>query len=608
MAQTGYTPIKIYYSATPSAAPTAGNLANGELAINAFDGKLFYKDSSGVVQTIASKAAVINVSSISFGGTGLTPSTSSTGAVTVAGTLVPSNGGTGVSTTPSNGQLLIGNGTNYSVANLTAGSNISITNSPGGITIAATASGGTVTSVSGTGTVNGITLTGTVTSSGSLTLGGTLSGVSLTTQVSGTLPLANGGTGQTSAQAAMNSLAGAVTSGQYLRGNGTNVVMSAIQAADVPTLNQNTTGTASNVTGTVAVANGGTGATTLTANNVILGNGTSAVQFVAPGTAGNVLTSDGTTWTSSAAAASLTGITQSASPFETALGFDAGLNNTGTDGTFIGYYAGRAYTSGISNTAIGTRSSVTGTTGSYNTTVGAYSQGSSTGQLNCAFGWNSLNQSTSAYENAAYGARSIQQITTGFRNTACGYAALQFMDTGSLNTAIGYLAGQNVGSGTQNTLIGSSAGTNIATGSNNTVIGYNAAATSSSVSNEITLGNSSIATLRCQVTTITSLSDARDKTNISDLPAGLTFVKALRPVAFDWNMRDGAKVGEADTGFIAQDLQSAQESTGVNIPGLVYANNPDRLEAGYGKLIPVLVKAIQELSAEVERLKAQGAK
>lgn len=58
--------------------------------------------------------------------------------------------------------------------------------------------GGTVTSVSGTGAVNGITLTGTVTSTGSLTLGGTLSGVSLTTQVSGTLPVANGGTGITS--------------------------------------------------------------------------------------------------------------------------------------------------------------------------------------------------------------------------------------------------------------------------------------------------------------------------------------------------------------------------------------------------------------------------
>ena len=54
----------------------------------------------------------------------------------------------------------------------------------------------------------------------------------------------------------------------------------------------------------VGVANGGTGRATLTANNVLLGNGTTAVQFVAPGTNGNVLTSNGTTWSSTAPAAS----------------------------------------------------------------------------------------------------------------------------------------------------------------------------------------------------------------------------------------------------------------------------------------------------------------
>ena len=59
-------------------------------------------------------------------------------------------------------------------------------------------------------------------------------------------------------------------------------------------------------TGLVAVSSGGTGATTLTANNVILGNGTSAVQFVAPGSSGNVLTSNGTTWTSAALSAGFT--------------------------------------------------------------------------------------------------------------------------------------------------------------------------------------------------------------------------------------------------------------------------------------------------------------
>jgi hypothetical protein len=61
---------------------------------------------------------------------------------------------------------------------------------------------------------------------------------------------------------------------------------------------------ATGVTGTLPVANGGTGATTITANSVVLGNGTSAVQTVAPGTSGNILTSNGTTWQSTAPAAS----------------------------------------------------------------------------------------------------------------------------------------------------------------------------------------------------------------------------------------------------------------------------------------------------------------
>lgn len=122
--------------------------------------------------------------------------------------------------------------------------------------------------------------------------------------VTGVVAVANGGSGQTTAQAAMNTFAGAVTSGQYLRGNGTNVVMSAIQPADVPTLNQNTTGTAANVTGVVAIANGGTGQTTQTAafdalaptttkGDLIVDNGTNNVRL-AVGLDTYVLTADST--------------------------------------------------------------------------------------------------------------------------------------------------------------------------------------------------------------------------------------------------------------------------------------------------------------------------
>jgi hypothetical protein len=93
----------------------------------------------------------------------------------------------------------------------------------------------------------------------------------LTTDVTGTLPVANGGTAATTAQGAMNTLAGAVTSGSYLRGNGTNVVMNTIQVADVPTLNQNTTGTAAGLSSTLVVGSGGTGATTASGARTNLG-------------------------------------------------------------------------------------------------------------------------------------------------------------------------------------------------------------------------------------------------------------------------------------------------------------------------------------------------
>lgn len=97
MAQAGFTPISLYYSTTASAVPTAGNLVAGELALNTNDGKLYFKNSSNVVTLLAQSSASSPVTSISFGTTGLTPSTATSGAVTVAGTLITSNGGTGLS-------------------------------------------------------------------------------------------------------------------------------------------------------------------------------------------------------------------------------------------------------------------------------------------------------------------------------------------------------------------------------------------------------------------------------------------------------------------------------------------------------------------------------
>ena len=108
MAQAGYTPISLYYSTTAAAVPTAGNLVLGELAINIADGKLYFENSSGVVTLLAQSGAASPVTTFSAGTTGFTPSTATSGAITLAGTLNVANGGSGAATLTG---VLKGNGT-----------------------------------------------------------------------------------------------------------------------------------------------------------------------------------------------------------------------------------------------------------------------------------------------------------------------------------------------------------------------------------------------------------------------------------------------------------------------------------------------------------------
>ena len=137
--------------------------------------------------------------------------------------------GTGISTSGTYPSFTIDNTAPDQVVSLTGAGTTSISGSYPSFTITSNDQFvGTVTSVSGTGTVNGISLSGTVTSSGNLTLGGALTGVDLTSQVTGTLPIANGGTGQTTAVAAFDALAPTTTKGDLIVSDGTDNIRLAV--------------------------------------------------------------------------------------------------------------------------------------------------------------------------------------------------------------------------------------------------------------------------------------------------------------------------------------------------------------------------------------------
>ena len=198
-------------------------------------------------------------------------------------------------------------------------------------------------------------------------------------------------------------------------------------------------------------------------------------------------------------------------------------------------------------------------------------------------GYECADSVTSGPNNTAFGYRSLQALTTGGQNTSVGHDAL-YSCTGSNNTVIGYQAGYGHTSGSNNTFLGYQAGYS----------GYS----STTQSNNVVLGNNAVATLRCNVTSITSLSDIRDKKNIEDIPIGLQFINDLRPVKFVWNQRDGGRVDLNDSGFIAQESLETVNKYNAEWFNLVDESNPDRYEMSPGRLVPVLVKAVQELSEQ----------
>lgn len=282
--------------------------------------------------------------------------------------------------------------------------------------------------------------------------------------------------------------------------------------------------------------------------------------------------------------------------------YSVSSSNVGVGGSVFA-----SLTSGSNNVAVGSSSLTSATTGANNSAVGKNSLDSLTsGSGSTAVGSESLSSLTTGTFQVAVGYTALDAATTGSSNVAVGSSALTSVSTSSYNTGVGDSAGGGITTGSYNTAIGGDAMAfaGAVTGSNLTCLGYNAQPSSTSATNEITLGNSSIATLRCNVTSISSLSDIRDKKDIIDSPYGLDVIEKIKPRQFVWDSRKGnIKDGKSEVGFIAQELLEAGDNSVLN---LVMDSNPEFLEATPGSLIPILVKAVQELSQRVKELESKA--
>lgn len=280
------------------------------------------------------------------------------------------------------------------------------------------------------------------------------------------------------------------------------------------------------------------------------------------------------------------------------------LANNNNYGVALGYFA----KAGNYSVAIGENAGGSSISGSdYNVMIGRRAGYDIAGGDNSVFiGYESGYSAATGNANAGVGRDTLKSLTSGFYNNAIGYGAGRYITSGAFNTALGGYTIRNVTTGDDNTGVGYIAGNSLTTGSNNTIIGHDSDVSSATVSNEITLGDSNIATLRCNVQTISSLSDERDKTAIEDLPYGLDFINDMRPVQFTWNRRDGSLGDTPDMGFIAQDLYDVELThSSTSRTRLVKWENPEKLEADYVRSYPILVKAVQQLSAKCDALEAR---
>jgi len=319
-AGTGVTPI-VNGGTNSSATPVAGGVAYGNGTAYRFTpagtaGLVLTSNGTGAPSWTSAGAGTVSSVDVSGGATGLTTSggpITSSGTITLAGVLGTANGGTNSSATPTAGAVPYGTGTAYGFTAVGTAGQV-LTSSGAGAPTWTSAGAGTVSSVDVSGGTTGLTVSGgPVTSSGILTLAGTLA-------------ITNGGTGQTTANAALNALlpSQASNSGKYLTTNGTDTSWATVSSAGTVT----------------SVAQTFTGGLISVAGSPITSAGTLALTVA--GTSGGIpYFSSATDWASSAVLVSnaiVVGGGAGAAPatITTGTGVTTALGiNTGTAGAFV---------------------------------------------------------------------------------------------------------------------------------------------------------------------------------------------------------------------------------------------------------------------------------
>jgi len=236
----------------------------------------------------------------------------------------------------------------------------------------------------------------------------------------------------------------------------------------------------------LAVAQGGTGASTFAANGILYGAGTGAIAATAVGTDGHVLTSNGSgvAPTFQATAGDINGLSDALTNSSGAtIGLGTGAlaadDGSANNNTAVGYQALNDATTGYGNNALGYQAGDKITTGHSNNAVGEHANGGT----------------TTGHSNNAFGGYTLNRATTGYGNNVFGYNAGEVVTSGYGNLLMGHMAGLTLTTGHDNVFLGNTAGRYHTTGQNNVGIGYKAmwgSAAGHTGANNVGIGNEAL--------------------------------------------------------------------------------------------------------------------